>query len=169
MELKPYADRVRQELLMAAEAAGPESRATAERLIAPLDSTIQLTLLSALSAAADEITQEMAPGSVQVRLRGLEPSFVVATAPAESWSEEPRGAIMARPVVADDDAATARINFRPPEQLKARIDAAAAAEGLSVNAWLVRAVSAVLDSPGRPGGRSRPSSSGGQSFTGWVR
>jgi HicB family len=167
MELTPYADRVRQELLTAADAAGPEGRATAERLIAPLDSAIRLTLLSALSAAADEITQDMAPGSVEVRLRGLEPRFVVAAAPADSWSDAP-GAMMAQPPVADDDAATARINFRPPEQLKARIDAAAAAEGLSVNAWLVRAVSAVLDRSGRPG-RARPSSSGGQSFTGWVR
>lgn len=169
MELKPYADRVRLELLTAADAAGPDGRATAERLIAPLDSAIRLTLLSALSAAADEITREMAPGSVEVRLRGLEPTFVVATAPAEPWSDEPSGAMMAHPVAADDDAATARINFRPPEQLKARIDAAAAAEGLSVNAWLVRAVSAVLDRPGGSGGRSRPSSSGSQSVTGWYR
>ncbi len=62
---------------------------------------------------------------------------------------------------------TARINFRPPEHLKSRIEEAAGREGLSVNAWLVRAVSGVLDTPAPRGGRKRPS--GGESFTGWVR
>src|SRR3954465_4937746 len=107
MELHPYADRVRQELLTAAAVAGPEGRATAERLIGPLDSALRLMLLGALSAAADEITQEMAPGSVQVRLRGLEPTFVVTTAPAEPENDDPAGAIMAQPVTVDDDTATA--------------------------------------------------------------
>ena len=35
-------------------------------------------LLEALSAAADEITRELAPGSVEVRLRAGDPEFVVA-------------------------------------------------------------------------------------------
>jgi len=169
MDLTPFVDRVRQELLAAAEAAGDEGRALAERLVPPLDSAIRLTLLNALSSAADEITRELAPGSVDLRLRGLDPSFVVTTAPADQWSEEPRGAIVA-PVpatgpVGDDEAATARINFRPPEHLKARIEEAAGREGLSVNAWLVRAVSGVLGST-RP---EKQSSSAGRSFTGWVR
>ena len=34
-------------------------------------------LLDALSSAADEITRELAPGSVEVRLRGREPQFAV--------------------------------------------------------------------------------------------
>jgi hypothetical protein len=68
------------------------------------------------------------------------------------------------PPTADDEGATARINFRPPEHLKARIEEAAGREGVSVNAWLVRAVSGVLGAP-----RSEPrSASGEQSFTGWV-
>jgi hypothetical protein len=169
MDLTPYVDRVRQELLVAAEAAGDEGRAIAERLVAPLDSAIRLTLLNALSTAADEITREMAPGSVDLRLRGLDPSFVVTSAPADEWTEEPRGAMVApTPApVADDEGATARINFRPPEHLKARIEEAAGREGLSVNSWLVRAVSGVLDAPGLRAKQRPPS--GGQSFTGWVR
>jgi len=171
MELTPYVERVRRELLVAAEAAGEEARAVAQRLLGPLDSTVRLALLSALSAAADEITQELAPGSVQVRLRDLDPSFVVAAEPAaepaERWGEAPAGATMTPPPVVDDEGATARINFRPPEYLKARIEEAAGREGLSVNAWLVRAVSGVLDGTGSRA--ARRSSSGGQSFTGWVR
>jgi hypothetical protein len=172
MDLTPHVDRVRQELLVAADAAGDAGRALAERLVAPLDSAIRLTLLGALSSAADEITRELAPGSVDVRLRGLDPSFVVTVPPADRWDERPgttAAPVMAPPApppsAAEDEGATARINFRPPEHLKARIEEAAARDGLSVNAWLVRAVSGVLG-----GGRPEPQSTyGGQSFTGWVR
>jgi predicted HicB family RNase H-like nuclease len=62
-----------------------------------------------------------------------------------------------------DEGATARINFRPPEHLKARIEDAAGREGLSVNAWLVLAVTATLNH------HSDPVSRGGQHYSGWVR
>jgi hypothetical protein len=167
MDLSPYVDRVRRELLTAAEAAGEQARGVTERLVAPLDSGLRLTLLAALSAAADEITRDLAPGSVDLRLRGLEPTFVVTAPPTDQWSEEPPGATVAPPTSGEEEGSTARINFRPPEYLKARIEEAAAREGLSVNAWLVRAVSGVLEGS-RGGARKRPPS-GGQSFTGWVR
>src|SRR6476661_6767291 len=83
MNLTPYVENLRRELAVAAEAGGEESRALAERLVAPLESTVRLTLLEALSAAADEITRELAPGSVHLRLRGLDPDFVVDLPPAE--------------------------------------------------------------------------------------
>ena len=44
-------------------------------------------LLDALSAAADEITRELAPGSVELRLRAGEPDFVVTPAPADETVE----------------------------------------------------------------------------------
>ena len=67
-----------------------------------------------------------------------------------------------------DDAATARINLRLPEPLKAGVEQAAARERLSVNAWLVRTIASALasDDPGRP--RERRGRIG-QSYTGWVR
>ena len=68
-----------------------------------------------------------------------------------------------------DEGATARINFRLPEHLKGRIEEAAAQAGLSVNAWLVRAASAALDSGGRDQRSDRRAPSGGQRYTGWVR
>ncbi|MCT2582915.1 toxin-antitoxin system HicB family antitoxin [Actinophytocola gossypii] len=169
MDLTRYVDSVRRELAVAAEAGGEEARALAERLTAPLASTIRLTLLDALSAAADEITRDLAPGSVEVRLRAGDPTFAVAT-PAADLATEPVAAEAApEPPLPDDDGATARINFRLPEQLKARIEEAAAAQGRSVNAWLVRAASTAL----RPERGETPRSSGGprnstQHFTGWV-
>jgi HicB family len=160
MELTQYVEKLRGELAVAAEAGGDEARALAERLSAPLDSAIRLMLLDALSAAADEITRELAPGSVELRLRAGEPEFVVSLAPSDEPAAEPL------PVPsADDEGATARINLRLPEQLKASVEQAAASERLSVNSWLVRAAAAALGDrrPAQRGGRI------GQSYTGWVQ
>jgi len=148
MDLTPYAERLRDELAVAAEAAGPEARALAERLTPPLDSSIRLMLLEALSAAADEITRELAPGSVELRLRGGDPEFVVTLAARDD----------------DHEAATARINLRLPEHLKAGVEQAAGRERLSVNAWLIRVVAGAVAHDDRP-----RASRGAQSYTGWVR
>jgi hypothetical protein len=162
MDLSPYAENLRRELVVTAAAGGEDARALAERLTAPLDSAVRLMLLDALSAAADDITRELAPGSVELRLRSGEPDFVVTPAPAETV----RDAAPPAPPEADE-AATARINLRLPEQLKSGIEQAAGRERLSVNAWLVRAAAAALthddQGPRQRGGRV------GQSFTGWVR
>lgn len=167
MDLTPYVDTLRRELAVAAEAGGEEARELAERLTAPLESATRLTMLHVLSAAMDEITRELAPGSVDVRLRGLDPEFVVTTPPAESAPAEAAPAAP-QPVPEADEGGTARVNLRLPAHLKARAEEAAGREGLSVNAWLVRAVSAAVDGTGRP----RPAEKTrtiGQSFTGWVR
>lgn len=183
MDLTPYVDNLRRELAVAAEAGGEEARELAERLTAPLESATRLTMLNVLSAAMDEITRELAPGSVDVRLRGLDPDFVV-TRPvgdgafevyyeAESGPAEPLKALAPAPTSADgDDGGTARVNLRLPGHLKTRAEEAAGREGLSVNAWLVRAVSAAVGDGGAPPRtteKTRTTRSVGQSFKGWVR
>jgi HicB family len=170
MDLTPYVDKLSAELAVAAEAGGEDARALAERLTAPLDSAVRLTLLEALSSAADEITADLAPGSVELRLRGREPSFVVTPPPTDDFlvDSAPPGPGAPPPVVDTDDGAMARINVRLPEQLKARIEEAAAREKISVNIWLVRAAAAALDSTSAYQPASRPRI-GGQQFTGWVR
>ncbi len=174
MDLTPYVDTLHRELAVAAEAGGEEARELAERLTAPLESATRLTLLNVLSAAMDEITRELAPGSVDVRLRGLEPDFVVTPPPtdtglpAEPTSPvEPATAPASTPADGDEGG-TARVNLRLPAHLKARAEEAAAGEGLSVNAWLVRAVSAAVDGGARPRATERTQTIG-QSYTGWVR
>jgi hypothetical protein len=166
MDLSLYAENLRRDLAVAADAGGEEARALAERLTAPLESAIRLTLLDALSAAADEITLELAPGSVELRLRGGDPDFVVTPPAADEPVEPASGAL--RPPELDVGEMT-RINLRLPEPLKAAIEQAAGRERLSVNAWLVRVAGAALanddgDRSPRPrGGRM------GQGYTGWVR
>src|SRR5262245_65614591 len=121
MNLNPYIATLRRDLAVAAEAGGDEARALAERLTAPLESSVRLMLLEALSAAADEITRELAPGSVELRLRSGEPEFVVAPAPADE-PEEPAGGA---PLTLPEGDEVARINLRLPEQLKAGVEQAA--------------------------------------------
>ena len=62
-----------------------------------------------------------------------------------------------------------RITLRLSGPLKARVDAAAAAAGLSVNAWLVRAISSALDAPGGGSARPRRGPGIGSRYTGYAR
>ncbi|MFD6278805.1 toxin-antitoxin system HicB family antitoxin [Streptomyces sp. NPDC060209] len=172
MDLTPYVDTLRRELAVAAEVGGHEARELAERLTAPLESATRLAMLGVLSAATDEITRELAPGSVDVRLRGLDPDFVVTLPPADDGAfTEPSASV--EPLKTSDpsdgdEGGTARVNLRLPAHLKARAEEAATREGLSVNAWLVRAVSAAVDG-GTPPRTTEKAQTIGQSFTGWVR
>jgi HicB family len=173
MNLQQYVDTVQQQLLVAAEAGGNEATALAARLAAPLDAVVRLTVQEALAAAAEEITLELAPGSVEVRLRGREPEFVVTPAPAPGPAESagpPAPADLPPASPGGDEGGTARINLRLPEQLKAKVEAAASRDGLSVNTFLVRAAAAAVD-PSAPATRpaARRAPTGSQRFTGWVR
>lgn len=152
--------------MVAADVGGDETRALAERLIAPLESATRLVLLDALSTAAGEISQELAPGGVDVRLRGTDPEFVV-TPSAAPVSFENAGAWQAPPTDDADEGTVARTTLRLPEQVKARVELAAGREGLSVNTWLVRAITGALDNDG--GRRTPPQEPGANSFTGWAR
>ncbi|TWF80194.1 hypothetical protein FHX44_116132 [Pseudonocardia hierapolitana] len=177
MDLTPHVERLRYELGVAAGAGGEDARALAERLTAPLESAVRLVLLEALSEAADEITQELAPGSVEMRLRGREPGFAVTLPPADDvvpTDQDAAGAMgggaggVAPPDL--EDGPMTRINLRLPDTLKSRVEEAAGRERLSVNAWLVRAATAALssDTRGAPPA-TRRTALGGDSLTGWVR
>jgi hypothetical protein len=176
MILDQYVDRIHQDLMVAAQAGGDDARALAERLTAPLESAVRLTILAALSSAASEITRELAPGSVDVRLRGLDPEFVVTpTAPSEPH-DEAHNESLGRPILAApsgsgevEEGGTARMTLRLPEQFKLRIEEAAGREALPVNTWLVRTLATALE-PLDSSRRRRAGSSGGkQHYTGWVQ
>jgi len=153
---------LQRQLADAAEHGSEETRAVAERLTAQLDAVTRLVLLDALSAAAGEITRDLAPGSVDLRLRGRDVEFVVAPPSAEGGADE-------RPPVAVDldDVSTSRTTLRLPDALKAQVDEAAAADGVSVNAWLVRAVAAALQPKQRR--TAQRTLRTGDNFAGWAR
>ncbi|MGW1746555.1 hypothetical protein ACWCRD_13210 [Streptomyces sp. NPDC002092] len=170
MDLTPYVDNLRRELAVAAEAGGEDARELAERLTAPLESATRLAMLNVLSDAMDEITRELAPGSVDVRLRGLDPDFVVTLPPTDGdVPAAPTAPVeLLKPPADGDEGGTARVNLRLPAHLKTRAEEAANREGLSVNAWLVRAVAAAVDGGTQPR-TTEKTRTVGQSFTGWVR
>ena len=138
MDITPYIDSLRRDLVAAAEAAGPETRQAAERLTFALDPAARLALMEAVSQAAAEITAEMPAGGVDVRLNGRELDFVVQAAPpVPPTPPAPPGA-----EEAEEEGGTARITLRLPESVKARAEEFAARSGHSLNTWLVNVVRA---------------------------
>ena len=163
MQISSHVEELQRQLLTAAAAGGPEAQEIAGRLTSALEAAARLTILETLSEAAGEITRELAPGSVDVRLRGRDVEFVV-TQPAHEPA--PELAPPSEPAAVTDDGeegATSRTTLRLPDSLKSRAEAAATAEGISLNAWFVRAVGAAIE-PRRSTPRTH-----GSSFTGWVR
>ena len=140
MDITPFVESLRRDLLAAAEAAGPEAQATAERLTYALDPAARLAMMEAISQAAAEITAEMPSGGVDVRLDGRELAFVVdapAGTPAPPASPPPP----APPGAEDDeDGSIARITLRLPESVKTKAEEFAARSGHSLNTWLVNVV-----------------------------
>ena len=167
MDLSSYVDILRHEVAIAARYAGPEAEALAERLITPLESAARLVLQEAVSDAAQEISRDLAPGSVDVRLRGRDLAFVVDRGPQDL---EPVPSVAVAPLPPeppqDADAGTARLTVRLPETLKGQIEAAAEREGLSVNAYLVRTLGAALQ-PSTVS--SFPRVETGSQLSGWVQ
>ncbi|MHA7275906.1 histidine kinase [Arthrobacter sp. Hz1] len=162
MELGQYVSDLQRHLADTSESGSEDTRAVAERLAVGLDAATRLVLLDALSAAASEITRDLAPGSVDLRLRGREVEFVITLPTVDAEADD-------SPAVAveEDDASTSRTTLRLPDALKARVDDAAVADGLSVNAWLVRAVAAALQPRQRRSAQRVLRT--GDNFAGWAR
>ena len=166
MDLSEYAESLRRELTSITKFAGEDIARAAEMISETLDSSIRLALLDVLAAAADEITAGLDGAIIDVRLTGTQPEFVVTVT---------HGADETGPESTDlgDDAGSARVTLRLSESLKARVEAAAIAGGMSVNAWLVRAISRALE-PSAGGPRMRSASPPGRKglgkrYTGFAR
>lgn len=162
MDLSDYVDALRTSLTQAAAAAGEQARETARLLADTMEPAVRLTVTNALSDMAAEVTAALEGGLVDIRVRGRDPEVVVVPPVAhEPDAEEP----LAEDEDADDEGSVARISLRLPEPLKARAETAAAAAGVSLNAWLVRAVSTAVRAPSTPSSSGR----GPRRITGFAR
>ncbi len=163
MDLSQYAESLRRELTAITKFAGEDITRAAEMLSDSLDSSVRLALLDVLSAAADEITASLEGATIDVRLSGTDPQFVVTV------NGDEHGEAGDQPASAEgaDEAGTSRVTLRMPESMKSAVEARAAAEGLSVNTWLVRAVNRALDRQAGRGPRPRPGV--GKRYTGFAR
>jgi len=185
MDITHFVESLRRDLAQTAEAGGEDIRAAADRLVLALDPAIRLTLMDALSEAASEITNELDGTTVELRLKGRQPEFVVTAAATGMQPPQPPPPPPPPGAPAEDadldDSTVSRITLRLPESMKVRAEEQAASRGQSLNTWIVNAVRMAsshdfnLDisssgislgmGPGAPG-RNRSSN---KRIQGWVR
>ena len=139
MDITPYVDSLRQDLVAAAEAGGDDIKRAAERLMMALAPATRLVLMEAISQAAAEITAELPSGGVDVRLEGRDLDFVVHGPPAAPAAPPPPPPPAPEET---DEGGLARITLRIPESVKTRAEEKAARAGDSLNTWLVKVVRA---------------------------
>jgi hypothetical protein len=144
MQIEGYVQALRDDLARVA-ALGDESTARAAELLSvALESSLGRRLQEALGEAALELSSQLDSGRVEVRIAGGDPELVLVRDEDGSSAAEPA-----------DEAFTARITLRLPESLKARLEAAANREGVSVNTWLVHMLHHAAEPRGHSGGSRR--------------
>jgi predicted HicB family RNase H-like nuclease len=154
MDLSPYIESLQRDLTASAAPGGREVAHAAELLTGSIEASARLCLLEALSEAAAEITTKLGTATVDVRLRGREADLTVTE--IARVIDEPAPA----PLVDTSSGDLSRVTLRLSEGLKVQAEQAAAAEGISVNAWLVRAVAAAVSGASRSQPPSTPARSG---------
>lgn len=138
METAKFVEKLERDLASVAALGGDAVADAAERLIQALHGSASLRLMETLGEAALEISAQLPEGHVEVRLVGPDPELVYV--PAEQAEA---------PAVSTEDGLTARITLRLPESLKRDLESAAALAGVSLNAWLVRALNRSTAPPPR--------------------
>jgi ribbon-helix-helix CopG family protein len=132
MNLTIVVEGLQQDLQGIAELGDERSAQIASRLGEVLGSNLRLKMLDLFSQVAVELSSKLPSGHIEVRLAGQEPELVFVDTPAGDAG------------VAEE--LSARISLRLPESLKTAVEQAAAREGVSTNAWLIRAIARATES-----------------------
>jgi hypothetical protein len=130
METSRFVDGLRADLAAAAALGDQAFVEAADRLARAVESSVRVHLLDVLQEAAMELTAQLPSGRIDVRLSGGDVQLAYV-------GDEPAS----QP--ADEDT-SARVTLRLSERLKAQAESAAGREGVSLNTWLVRTISAGL-------------------------
>ncbi|WP_022917460.1 toxin-antitoxin system HicB family antitoxin [Ruania albidiflava] len=168
MDVNTYLGSLRQALANAASTSTPEVQDAADRLAQSLEPALRLALMELAADLAAEVTSRLDGAVVEVRLRGGSPELVVDQQAATEQLAPPTPPEPPVPPAEPEDASLTRVTLRLPESLKARVEEAAATDGVSINSWLVRAVQKILTSPGTTSTATGPAGVG-RRMTGWVR
>ena len=144
MQLDGHIQAIQDDLNATASLGDDVTAEAALRLTEALGSRLHLRLLDLLGEAALEIGGQLGSGRVEIRLAGRDPELVVVLEDVPEPTQ-----------VAAGEEYTGRISLRLPESLKSSVEAAAAQEGISTNAWLVRTLARVLDTRTVRRGRNR--------------
>lgn len=142
MQIDGYVHALREDLARIAAVGDEHTAHAAELLSVALESSIGRRLLEALGEAALELSTQLESGRIEVRFAGSDPELIFI--PDEEPSTE--GAF---------EGLTARISLRLPESLKTRLEAAATRDGVSLNTWLVQALSRAAEPRATSTGGSR--------------
>ena len=130
-----HIDAIKRDLAGVVAALGDESVVEQWRRLADaLEPSLRLRVIDLLNEAALSLNGQLSSGHIEVRLAGRDPELVFVDEPVSP--EEP-------PAPGDD--LSARITLRLPEGLKASLEIASSREGVSTNAWIVRALSRALE------------------------
>jgi len=130
-----HVDAIKRDLTGVIAAFGDEAVVEQWRRLADaVEPALRLRLIDLLSEAALTLNSQLSAGHIEVRLAGRDPELV--------FVDDPTAA--AEPPAPGDDL-SARITLRLPEGLKSGIETAATREGVSTNAWIVRALSRALE------------------------
>jgi hypothetical protein len=148
MDLTIILEGLQDDLQGLAELGDERSAQIARRLGDALGSNLRLKLLDLLSQVALDLSSKLPSGHIEVRLAGSEPELVFVDSP----DSESAGV---------GEELSARISLRLPESLKGAVEKAAAREGVSTNAWLVRAITRAAE--------SRPTHVGGKRLSGYAK
>jgi len=127
MNLTIILESLQEDLQAAAELGDERVAGVARRLAEIVAASLRMRLFDLLSQAAAELSSKLPSGHIEVRLVGQEPEFVYVETPGGESG------------MAGEEL-SARISLRLPESLKTAVEHAAAREGISTNAWLVRAL-----------------------------
>jgi hypothetical protein len=165
MDLSPYIASLREDLATAASAGDENTRRTAAALSGALEPAARLAIMNALSDLAAEVTASLDDRVVEVRLDGRDVQVVVTGAP--SRDDEPESQEVPLRSFGDATGDISRITLRLVDELKAKAEQAASAQGVSLNTFVAQALQGALHGGrgrGGPWGKGGPWG-GGQSET----
>ena len=159
MDLTPYVAQLREDLTTAASAGDDQTRRTAAVLAAALEPAARLAIMNALSDLAAEVTAALDDRIVEVRLDGRDVRVAVSGGghPGDHPADEPEPEPEPEPQSAGQSFSDAtgdisRITLRLLDEIKAKAEQAANAQGVSLNTFVAQAVQGALNNAGRRGG-----------------
>lgn len=166
MDLSPYIASLREDLATAASAGDENTRRTAAALSAALEPAARLAIMNALSDLAAEVTAALEGQVVEVRLAGRDVQVVV-TGSAEP---EPEPAPRQEMPLGDATGDISRITLRMINELKSKAEAAAAAQGVSLNSFIQQAVGGAVHGKHKHQHKGWSGNAGsGSRVRGWVQ
>ena len=197
MDLTPYLQNLRDDLLTAASIGDEDSRRAAALLVGALEPAARLAIMNALSDLAAEVTGVLEDTTVELRLDGRDVRLAVTrhadersaaragdngsfftkrvdgsvagTPHTDSAGDADPSADELRRAMQDAGGELSRTTVRLFNELKSQAERAAADQGVSLNTYISRAVSDSVRNavPGKGQQRGRPA--GGRTVNGYVR